>query len=151
MTGKTMRKAEKTGVFSAPKKRKAIRITDITGVADITEKSGFKKSPALLSRAAASPQKSPRGRDMAIPPRTLKKVEKREERNLGLPAMPARERKTGSGPGNTRALPKSRETASQKIRIAAIPAKTQGNETPFRLLPVINQPRLRADGVWLFS
>jgi hypothetical protein len=74
MTGNIMRNAANAGVLSAPRKRKAISITDITGVADIIEKRGERKAPALLSMPAAMPKARPAGTEIIIPVNTLKKV-----------------------------------------------------------------------------
>jgi hypothetical protein len=74
ITGKTIRKAVKTGVLPEPRIRKAIRMTDITGVADITEKAGFKNARMRLSNPAAIPAAIPSGTAMIIPPSTRRKV-----------------------------------------------------------------------------
>jgi hypothetical protein len=125
ITGKTIRNAVKTGVLSEPRKRKAISITDITGVAEISEKRGWKKAPALLSRPAAIPQPRPRGTEITIAAMTLRKVLPREEINLSSLKSLSNSRITGAGPGKIRPEAKTLEDNSQKKIRNIAPAKYQ--------------------------
>jgi hypothetical protein len=99
ITGKTMRKAVKTGVRPEPRKRKAMRITDITGVAEITVKKGLRNALARLSRPAAIPAAIPRGTATAIPPNTLRRLPPRAARKRGVFIRTKKLFSTGNGPG----------------------------------------------------
>jgi len=105
ITGKTIRKAVKTGVRPEPRKRKRIRITDITGVADITEKVGFKKANIRLSKPAAMPAVTPNGTAIAIPPRTRRKLLPSAERKRWVKIKLQKLSSTGKGPGKIRVEP----------------------------------------------
>jgi len=105
ITGKTIRKAVKTGVLPEPRKRNRIRITDITGVAEITEKVGFKKACILLSSPAAMPAVTPNGTAIAIPPRTRSKLFPNAEKKRGVQIRFPKLLSTGKGPGKIRIEP----------------------------------------------
>jgi hypothetical protein len=120
-----MRKAVKTGVRPEPRKRKAIRITDITGVAEITVKSGFRKWRARLSKPAAIPAAIPKGTAMAIPPITRTKLSHRAITKRWVGTMATRRSNTGKGPGRIRPEPYILAANSHTRRRNNIPAIDQ--------------------------
>jgi hypothetical protein len=128
ITGKTIRKAVKTGVRSDPKIRKQMSITDITGVAEIIEKRGLKKEAARLSRPEAIPQTRPRGTEISMPPITRRKLKPRLRKNSGLPKREINFFMTGRGPGKSKLLPNRKAPSCHRTSRTSIPAN---NQRPF--------------------
>jgi hypothetical protein len=115
-----------------------MRITAMTGVAEITEKRGRKKAAARLSSPEEIPAKTPSGTDIRIPRTTRKKVFPNERRNLSVVTMAANLIKTGSGPGKSRMLPEYREINSQRARRVRTPKRPdKWKYPPFRLFFII--------------
>jgi hypothetical protein len=104
-----------------------MRITDITGVAEITEKRGLKKARTRGFSPAAIPSRIPRGAEITIPRITLTKLFKREQRNLSVFSRAIKRFRTGRGPGRISSLPEIREAASQQTSRLTMPSRVHKN------------------------
>jgi hypothetical protein len=121
-----MRKAVNTGVRSWPNQRKAMRITDMTGVAAMTEKRGLNRECTRRFRPDPIPAAIPRGAAISTPRMTRIKVFPRETRKRRVGARRNNFFTTKRGPGRSRAPPTYRAAASQAPRNKTVPRKNQG-------------------------
>ena len=98
-------------------------MTDITGVADMTEKRGLRNARKRRSKPAAMPAAIPSGTAIKIPPNTRIKLLPKAVMNRRVETRLMKLLNTGKGPGRIRPELKNPEAISQRRMKNTMPAK----------------------------